>query len=81
MPIYPNKTGLKNIGNASYMNSIIQCLSNINYLSDYLRKHFGKFDIDKQPLSVAFSSLVYDLFTTQKKNIFLLYYLRKLLVN
>ena len=69
MPIYPNKTGLKNIGNASYMNSIIQCLSNINYLSDYLRKHFGKFDIDKQPLSVAFSSLVYDLFITQKKYI------------
>ena len=64
-----NKTGLKNIENASYMNSAIQCLSNINYLSDYLIKNFGNFDIEKQPLSTAFSSLVYDLFNTQNKYI------------
>ena len=69
MPIFPNKTALKNIGNTSYMNSVIQCLSNIKYLSDYLIKHFGKFDVGNQPLSLAFSSLVYDLFTTQKKYI------------
>ncbi len=56
--IHLNKTGLENIGNTSYMNSAIQCLSNINYLSDYLIKNFGKFDVEKQPLSTAFSSLV-----------------------
>jgi ubiquitin C-terminal hydrolase len=67
--IYPHRTGLQNIGQTCYMNSTIQCLSNIKYLSDNLIKHFGKFDIENQPLSVAFSSLVYDLFTTQKKYI------------
>jgi ubiquitin C-terminal hydrolase len=54
------------------MNSTIQCLSNIKYLSDYLIKHYGKYensDIKSKPLSVAFSSLVYDLFTTQQKYI------------
>ena len=64
--IYPNKTGLKNIGNSSYMNSTIQCLSNINYLSDYLIKHYGELDVKIKPLSAEFSSLVYDLFTTEK---------------
>jgi ubiquitin C-terminal hydrolase len=68
-PIYPHKTGLENIGQTCYMNSSIQCLSNIKYLSDNLIKHFGEFDVDKQPLSLAFSSLVFDLFTTQKKYI------------
>ena len=67
--VYPHKTGLQNIGAPSYMNSIIQCLSNIKYLSDYLIKYNGKFDIKNQALSAAFSNLVYDLFTTQKKYI------------
>jgi ubiquitin C-terminal hydrolase len=64
---YPHKTGLQNIGQTCYMNSTIQCLSNIKDLSNYLMSHFGKFDIEKQPLSVSFSSLVYNLFHTQKK--------------
>ena len=68
-PIYPHKTGLQNLGYTSYMNSAIQCLSNIKYLSDYLINHYGKFDFRGQPLSTAFSSLVYDLFTTEKKYI------------
>ena len=71
--IYPHKTGLQNLGYISYMNSVIQCLSNIKYLSDYLINHFGKFDIDKQPLSTAFSSLVYVLFNIKDK-----YYIPKL---
>ena len=66
------------------MNSIIQCLSNINYLSDNLRKHFGNFDVENQPLSVAFSSLVYDLFTKQKKynspEIFVIFILNNFLI-
>ena len=68
-PIYPHKTGSQNLEHTSYMNSVIQCLSNIEYLSNYLIKHYGKFNIDKQPLSLAFSSVVYDLFTTEKKYI------------
>jgi ubiquitin C-terminal hydrolase len=68
-PIYPHKTGLQNVGQTCYMNSTIQCLSNIQYLSDYLIKHYGKFNVKSQPLAVAFSSLVYDLFTTEKKYI------------
>ena len=51
------------------MNSTIQCLSNIKYLSDYLINHYGKLDVNNKPLSVAFSSLVYDLFTTKQKYI------------
>ena len=68
-PIYPHKTGLQNVGQSCYMNSTIQCLSNIKYLSDNLIKHLKQLDVEKQPLSVAFSSLVLDLFTTQKKYI------------
>ena len=68
-PIYPHKTGLQNLGKTSYMNSVIQCLSNIKYLSDYLIKHSGKFNRETQSLSVAFSSLVFDIFTTENKYI------------
>ncbi|KAF7997099.1 hypothetical protein HCN44_005376 [Aphidius gifuensis] len=39
-PVYrngnPGITGLKNLGNSCYMNSIIQCLSNTTYLTKYL---------------------------------------------
>ena len=51
------------------MNSTLQCLSNIKYLSDYFIKHYGKFDIKKQPLFASLSSLVFDLFNTKKKYI------------
>jgi len=68
-PIYPHKTGLENIGQTCYMNSTIQCLSNIKYLSEVLIRNFGNFNVEKQPLTLAFSSLVFDLFTTKKKDI------------
>ena len=67
--IYPHKIGLKKIGQTSYLNSTLQCLSNIKYLSDYFIKHYGKFDIKKQPLFASLSSLVFDLFNTKKKYI------------
>ena len=66
---YPHKTGLQNIGQTSYMNSSIQCLSNIKYLSDYFIKHYGQFNIEKQPLSASFSSLIFELFNAKKKYI------------
>jgi len=64
---YPHRTGLKNIGQTSYLNSTIQCLSNIKYLSNYLMKHYSQFDMEKYPLFVSFSSLVFDLFNTKNK--------------
>jgi ubiquitin C-terminal hydrolase len=66
---YPHKTGLQNIGQTSYMNSSIQCLSNIKYLSDYFIKHYGQFNIEKQPLYASFSSLIFELFNAKKNYI------------
>ncbi|XP_029038135.1 ubiquitin carboxyl-terminal hydrolase 8-like isoform X1 [Osmia bicornis bicornis] len=34
--VHPGITGLKNLGNSCYMNSIIQCLSNTTHLANYL---------------------------------------------
>ena len=51
------------------MNSTIQCLSNIKYLSDYFIKYYGQFNIETQPLSASFSNLVFELFNTKKKYI------------
>ena len=67
--IYPHKIGLQKIGQTSYLNSTLQCLSNIKYLSDYFIKYYGKFDIEKQPLFASLSSLVLDLFKTKRKYI------------
>ena len=61
--------GLKNVGKSSYMNAVIQCLININNLSNYLLKRYGFFNIDTQPLSASYSALIYKVFNSKVKYI------------
>ena len=66
-----HRTGLQNVGQSCYMNATIQCLSNINELSNHLLKKYEKqdFNIDTQPLTVAFSSLLFELLNSKDKYI------------
>ena len=65
---FQNKTGLMNIGQSCYMNASIQCLCGITELTKYLIKLFLKqsIDIENQPLTAAYSSLLYELFYPKK---------------
>ena len=66
---YPHKAGLLNVGQSCYMNATIECLSNIKSLSNNLLQKYGSYNIDKQPLCVSYSSLLYDLLRTTEKYI------------
>ena len=68
---YPHSTILKNDGNTSYMNASIQCLSNIKALTNYLLKGRGNSDEYTMPLTVEYSKLIFDLFNSREKFIFL----------
>ena len=66
---YPHQAGLANVGQSCYMNATIECLSNIQSLSNNLLQSYGTYDINSQPLCVSYSSLIYKLFHTNEKYI------------
>ncbi|XP_074693893.1 ubiquitin carboxyl-terminal hydrolase 8 isoform X2 [Strix aluco] len=43
----PALTGLRNLGNTCYMNSILQCLCNAPHLADYFNRNFYQDDINR----------------------------------
>ncbi|XP_004835477.1 ubiquitin carboxyl-terminal hydrolase 8 [Heterocephalus glaber] len=46
----PALTGLRNLGNTCYMNSILQCLCNAPHLADYFNRNYYQDDINRSNL-------------------------------
>ena len=68
--IYPHKTGLYNINESSYINAVIQCLSNIELLSNYLLKIYENYNSKDYPLTYEYSNLIDKLFNDNEKCIY-----------
>ena len=66
-----HRTGLINIGQICYMNSTIQCLSNIKSLTKDLLKKYqsNQFNSIEHPLALAYSNLLFILKTSKDKYI------------
>ena len=67
----PHKIGLQNIGQTCYMNASLQCLTNIETLSnDLLTKLNNKcINVQQQPLTFAYTSLLFEFKNTNQKYI------------
>ena len=62
----PHKIGLQNIGQTCYMNASLQCLTNIQSLSDELLQMHSqnKINTNQHPLTFAYTNLLYEFKTT-----------------
>ena len=61
---YPLKIGLENLGNTSYLNASLQCLFNIDELSEYL---LNKYKNLNTKLASAYTELLFELKNTTSK--------------
>ncbi|CAF4822582.1 unnamed protein product, partial [Rotaria sp. Silwood2] len=60
--------GLRNIGNTCYINSAIQCLSNVQDLKDYFHKVYRPNLNKHTPLTIAFRNLIKDIWSEEYTN-------------
>ena len=67
----PHKIGLQNIGQTCYMNASLQCLTNVEKISKKLLQMFNQniINIQQQPLTYVYSSLLYEFIITDKSYI------------
>ena len=67
----PHKIGLQNIGQTCYMNASLQCLTNVEKISKKLLQMFNQniINIQQQPLTYVYSSLLYEFKITDKSYI------------
>ena len=64
---YPHKSGLQNIGQTCYMNATVECLSNIQEITDYLLNLNDNFISQEKSLTLSYRSLLMELFLNGQK--------------
>ena len=65
---FPHISGLQNLEQNCYINSTIQCLSNISELSYYLLNTHNYYNIDEHPLTIAYINLLSKLLFNRDAN-------------